>query len=61
MTKKQTQAQAQAQQAVAEPKGWKLFTNGRGVRTGEVKASGKRKACSTVYRCESECYCATVI
>lgn len=44
MAKKQTQAQAQAQtqQAVAEPKGWKLFTNGRGVRTGEVKLSFPR-------------------
>lgn len=41
MTNKQ-QAQAQAQQAVAEPKGWKLFTNGRGVRTGEVKLSFPR-------------------
>lgn len=36
------QAQAQTQQAVAEPKGWKLFTNGRGVRTGEVKLSFPR-------------------
>lgn len=42
MAKKQTQAQAQTQQAVAEPKGWKLFTNGRGVRTGEVKLSFPR-------------------
>lgn len=44
MAKKQTQTQAQAQtqQAVAEPKGWKLFTNGRGVRTGEVKLSFPR-------------------
>lgn len=44
MTTRQTQAQAQAQtqQAVAEPKGWKLFTNGRGVRTGEVKLSFPR-------------------
>lgn len=42
MTKKQTQTQAQTQQAVAEPKGWKLFTNGRGVRTGEVKLSFPR-------------------
>lgn len=41
MTNKQ-QAQAQTQQAVAEPKGWKLFTNGRGVRTGEVKLSFPR-------------------
>ena len=36
------QAQAQTQQAVAEPKGWRLFTNGRGVRTGEVKLSFPR-------------------
>lgn len=42
MAKRQTQAQTQAQQAVAEPKGWKLFTNGRGVRTGEVKLSFPR-------------------
>lgn len=42
MTTRQTQAQAQTQQAVAEPKGWKLFTNGRGVRTGEVKLSFPR-------------------
>lgn len=42
MAKKQTQTQAQTQQAVAEPKGWKLFTNGRGVRTGEVKLSFPR-------------------
>lgn len=41
MTNKQ-QAQTQTQQAVAEPKGWKLFTNGRGVRTGEVKLSFPR-------------------
>lgn len=36
------QAQTQTQQAIAEPKGWKLFTNGRGVRTGEVKLSFPR-------------------